>query len=99
MGHAEPEHEPSSALRLRSRRPELVEGRDVTSVNGGYYIVVFVSRTTRYCVSLALTTCAVFTSWGVCPQAQQSSATSAETSSQVSAAQRREAIARAWRDA
>lgn len=68
-------------------------------MNGAYYIVVFVTRTTRYWVSLALMTCAMFTSWGVCPQAQQPSATSAETSSQVSAAQRREAIARAWRDA
>jgi PQQ-like domain len=68
-------------------------------VNDAYYIVVFVSRTTRYWVSLALTTCAVIVAWGVCPQAQQPSGTSAETSSKVSAAQRREAIARAWRDA
>ena len=68
-------------------------------MNDAYYIVVFVSRTTRYWVSLALTTCAVVTAWGVCPQAQQPSGASAETSSEVSAAQRREAIARAWRDA
>src|SRR5687767_6577052 len=87
MGHAEPETE---------REPSSGEQR---SVNDAYYIVVFVSRTTRYWVSLALTTCAVIVAWGVCPQAQQPSGTSAETSSKVSAAQRREAIARAWRDA
>lgn len=68
-------------------------------MNDAYYIVVFVSRTTRYWVSLALTTCAALTAWGVCPEAQQPSGAPAERSSEVSAAQRREAIARAWRDA
>jgi len=68
-------------------------------VNDAYYIVVFVSRTTRYWVSVAFVTCALLTAWGVCPDAQQPSETSGEISSEVSAAQRREAIARTWRNA
>ena len=60
---------------------------------------VFVSRTTTCWVSRALTLCVVGSVWGVCPQAQQPSSTAADPSSEITAAQRREAIARAWRDA
>ena len=69
------------------------------SVNDGYYIVVCVARTTRCWALTALMTCVVVIAWGACPEAQQSAQTSTETSREISAAKRREAIARAWRDA
>ena len=61
-------------------------------MNDGYYIVVCAARTTRYC---ALIICTLVIAWGACPEAQQSDDARAERD----AAQRREAIARAWRDA
>ena len=68
-------------------------------MNGGYYIVVFARRTTRYWVSTALITLCAVSASGVCPEAAQSSGAGTDTGVAVTAAQRREAIARAWRDA
>jgi outer membrane protein assembly factor BamB len=58
-------------------------------VNGGYYIVVFPARTTTCCVVSATGVLLLVVAWGACPHAQEPD---------VTAAQRREAIARAWRD-
>jgi outer membrane protein assembly factor BamB len=85
MGHAEPEPEPSS----RERR----------SANGAYYIVVFATRTTRYCASIATATLALVVAWGVYPEAQQPPSSTSNPASGITAVQRREAIARSWRDA
>jgi outer membrane protein assembly factor BamB len=68
-------------------------------VNDGYYIVVSSAPTTRYCAFGALIVCTVVIAWGACPEARQSAETSTETSIAVSAAKRREAILRAWRNA
>ena len=68
-------------------------------MNGAYYIVVFVTRTTRYWVPRALITCALIVSWGVCPEAQLPSVDTSAAATAIAATQRREAIARAWREA
>ena len=68
-------------------------------MNDAYYIVVFVARTTRCGVSIALLTCAIVLAWGVCPQAQQPADSNTDANSEITAALRREAIAREWRNA
>jgi outer membrane protein assembly factor BamB len=64
-------------------------------VNDAYYIVVLVARTTRCWVLIA----AISAAWGVCPQARQAADPNADANSEITAALRREAIAREWRNA
>jgi outer membrane protein assembly factor BamB len=83
-------------------------------VNDGYYIVVSFAPTTRYCglrrnsgrperqskgAFSVLIVCTVVIAWGACPQARQAAETSTDTSIEIRADQRREAILRAWRNA
>jgi outer membrane protein assembly factor BamB len=87
MGHAEPE-------------PELrTENRERSSVNDAYYIVVLVARTTRCWVSIPVIAFAIAVAWGVCPQARQATDPNTDATGEITAALRREAIAREWRNA
>ena len=68
-------------------------------MNDAYYIVVFVARTTRCRVSIAVIASAIVIAWGVCPQAQQVPDPTTDPNSEITASLRREAIAREWRNA